>query len=384
MSDVARRRASAGCLRPPKLCAQAKLGQTASVTPTAASAALAVLRRMEPERAHRLALRALALGLAGRDRTEDDPRLAISAFGLRFRNPIGLAAGFDKDAEAVGALMRLGFGLVEVGTVTPLPQPGNARPRLFRLPEDRAVINRMGFNNRGLEAFLRRLQACPRGGVPIGANVGINAQGADPERDYPALVAAVAPLADYIVINISSPNTPGLRDLQGAARLRSILQAVAAKLPRRPPLLVKVAPDLTADALAAVVQTCVAEGAQGLVVSNTTLARPGGLRSRHAQEPGGLSGAPLLALSTAALAQAARAAPDAVKSGRLALVGVGGIASGRDVLAKLRAGASLVQLYTAFAYSGPPLIPRLRREVLVALHEQGFASVADAVGADIG
>jgi dihydroorotate dehydrogenase len=338
---------------------------------------------MDPERAHRLALRALALGMAGHDRSKDDPRLAVSAFGQQFRNPIGLAAGFDKDAQAVGPLMRIGLGLVEVGTVTPLPQLGNPRPRLFRLAEDAAVINRMGFNNDGLEVFLRRLKARPRGAVAVGANVGINSHGADPERDYPALVAAVAPLADYVVINVSSPNTPGLRDLQGEARLRAVLQAVAAKVPSRPPLLVKIAPDLTPQGLAAVVRTCLEEGAQGLIVSNTTLTRPPGLRSQNAREAGGLSGAPLLALSTAALAQAARAAPDAVKTGRLVLVGVGGIASGRDVLAKLRAGASLVQLYTAFAYSGPALIARIKRELLAALDEQGFASAADAVGVDI-
>ncbi|MCW3476592.1 quinone-dependent dihydroorotate dehydrogenase [Limobrevibacterium gyesilva] len=348
------------------------------MTPALASAVMPMLRVMDPERAHDLALRALALGLAGQDATPDDPRLAVSVLGQHFRNPIGLAAGFDKNAVALAPLARLGFGFVEAGTVTPRPQAGNPRPRLFRLTEDRAVINRMGFNNAGLDAYVPRLAAFPRGLVPVGANVGINKEGADPERDYPALIAAVAPHADYIVINVSSPNTPGLRDLQGEERLRAILQAVAAAVRQRPPLLVKVAPDLSEAGLRAVVETCIAGGVQGLIVSNTTIARPPGLRSPQARQAGGLSGAPLLARATAALAQAAR-----IAQGRLVLVGVGGVASGHDALAKIRAGASLVQLYTAFAYDGPALIARIRRELLAALDEQGFPTVADAVGADI-
>ena len=220
----------------------------------------------------------------GRDApaAHDNPALAVNAHGPALRNPIGLAAGFDKDAVAVTALRRLGFGLIETGTVTPLPQPGNPRPRLFRLTEDRAVINRMGFNNNGLAAYVARLAALPHNGPPVGVNLGINKTGADPERDYPALVAAVAPHADYVVINVSSPNTPGLRDLQGEAQLRAILQAIAAGVRQRPPLLVKVAPDLAPEGLAALVETCVAEGVQGLIVSNTTSpARPAcGRRSR--------------------------------------------------------------------------------------------------------
>ncbi len=224
-----------------------------------------------------------------------------------------------------------------------------------------------------------RLAALPAHPVPIGANVGINKDGADPERDYPAGIAALAPLADYLVVNVSSPNTPGLRDLQGEARLQSILAAVARGVPNRPPLLVKIAPDLSQEGLAAVVQTCIDGGAQGLIVSNTTIARPPGLRSRNASQAGGLSGAPLLAPSTDMLRRAARLA-----AGRLVLVGVGGIATGADVLAKLHAGASLVQLYTAFAYRGPALIPRLKRELLDALDRAGHASVTDAIGADLG
>ena len=349
--------------------------------PPLASALMPLLRAAGPERAHALALRALRWGLAGQDGGADAPRLEMRALGLRFANPIGLAAGFDKDAIAVAPLTRLGFGFVETGTVTPRPQPGNPRPRLFRIDEDRAVINRMGFNNRGLDVTLRNLaagRAAARPGVPVGANVGINKEGADPERDYPALVAAVAPLADYVVINVSSPNTPGLRDLQSEARLRAILQAVRAKVPHRPPLLVKVAPDLSEAGLEAVVAACVESGAEGLIVSNTTISRPPGLRSRWAGEAGGLSGAPLLALSTDMLRRAARLA-----AGRLLLVGVGGVASGRDALAKIRAGASLVQLYSALIYAGPALVGRLRRELTAALDEQGFASITEAVGADL-
>ena len=325
-------------------------------------------------------MRRCACGLAGRDDTPDDTRLEVRALGLRFANPIGLAAGFDKNADGGAGAERLGFGCIETGTVTPRPQPGNPRPRLFRLDADRAVINRMGFNNAGLEAFVPASPpAAPaRPGVPLGANVGINKDGADPERDYPALVAAVAPLADYVVVNVSSPNTPGLRDLQGEARLRAILQAVRAAVPRRPPLLVKIAPDLSDAALEAVVAVCVEGGAEGMIVANTTLSRPPGLRSAHAGEAGGLSGAPLRALSTAVLRRAARLA-----AGRLVLVGAGGVASGRDALAKLRAGASLVQLYSALVFAGPALVGRLRLELLAALDEQGFAGAADAIGADL-
>ncbi len=348
------------------------------MTPTLASLAGCLLRGMDPERAHLLGLRGLAAGLAGRDARPDDPRLAVQCLGLRFANPIGLAAGFDKDAVALTALSRLGFGLVEAGTVTPLPQAGNPRPRLFRLDEDRAVINRMGFNNGGLGVYRANLARYRRGGVPVGANVGINKDGADPERDYPALIGAVKDLADYVVINVSSPNTPGLRDLQGEERLRAILAAVNAAVPVRPPLLVKVAPDLSEAGLESVVEACVTGGVQGLIVSNTTISRPEGLRSGQARQAGGLSGAPLFALSTHMLRLAARLA-----RGRLVLVGVGGVASGAAALAKIRAGASLVQLYTGFAYGGPALIGRIKRELLAALAADGFADVTAAIGADV-
>ncbi len=334
-----------------------------------------LLRLMDAEAAHALALRALAAGLAGRQTEPDPGRLAVRAMGLAFDNPIGLAAGFDKNALAVVPLMRLGFGCVEAGTVTPRPQSGNPAPRLFRLPQHRAVINRLGFNNEGLDAYLARLAALGPRPARFGANVGINKDRADPERDYPLLVAAVTPFADYVTINISSPNTPGLRDLQGEARLRAILRAIAARVPVRPPLVVKIAPDLSDDGLAAVVETAADEGAAGLIIGNTTLSRPPELAGLNALQVGGLSGAPLFARSTEMLRLAHR-----LNRGRLTLIGCGGVQTGSDVLAKIRAGASLVQLYTAFAYAGPGLVARLKAELLAALDEAGFANVADAVG----
>src|SRR5271166_5302839 len=322
--------------------------------PLLSALALPALRLLDPEQAHALAVHALARGLAPGAPGPDHPALAITVLGRRFSNPIGLAAGFDKNAVAGPALMRLGFGFVETGTVTPLPQAGNPKPRIFRLTEDRAIINRLGFNNAGLAVYLRNLRRLSARAIPLGANVGINKDGADPVRDYPALIEAVGPLVDYAVINVSSPNTPGLRDLQSEAQLRAILKAVGAVVDR-PPILVKVAPDLSRDGLASVVETCVAEGVRGLIVGNTTISRPAGLRSPHAREPGGLSGVPLQALSTAMLARAFLLA-----RGRLVLIGAGGVFTGRDVLTKLQAGASLVQLYTSFAFYGPALIPRLK------------------------
>ncbi len=350
------------------------------MTPAFASALMPLMRGLDAETAHGIALKALAAGLAGRDTGRDDPVLATEAFGLRFRNPIGLAAGFDKDAVAVVPLMRLGFGFVEAGTVTPRPQPGNPRPRLFRLTEDAAVINRMGFNNGGLDGYLARLRDLPAERPAVfGANVGINKEGADPERDYPALYAAVAPFADYVTMNVSSPNTPGLRDLQGEEKLASILDAIAAKramLPRTPPLLVKIAPDLADDALAPIVNACLTRGVAGLIISNTTIARPA-LRSAHAKEAGGLSGAPLFAPSTEVLRKV-----HGIARGRLTLIGVGGIATAEQAYAKIRAGASLVQMYTGFAYAGPVLPRRIADGLAALLKRDGFTSVADAVGKD--
>ena len=344
------------------------------MTPGLASALLPLLRRMDAESAHGLALKALGLGLAGHAAPDAHPSLATHAFGLHFANPLGLAAGFDKDAVAVTPLLRLGFGFVEAGTVTPRPQAGNPRPRLFRLAEDAAVINRMGFNNAGLQAYLARLAALrrPLPGL-LGANIGVNKEGAVPERDYPALYAAVAPLVDYVTINISSPNTPGLRDLQGEALLGGILAAMPA---RRVPLLVKIAPDLPDTALPGLLDLCIAHGVAGIIIANTTIARPE-LRGAARAEAGGLSGQPLFGRSTAMLRAARRHA-----GGRLTLIGVGGIASAEQAYAKIRAGASLVQLYTGFAFAGPVLVPRLLEGLAALLARDGFASVNDAVGVD--
>jgi len=335
------------------------------MTPQIASALMPLTRLVDPESAHSLALAALRCGLAGRDRSADDKLLEVNAFGRVLANPIGLAAGFDKNAIAVEPLSRLGFGLVECGTVTPRPQAGNPKPRMFRLREDAAVINRMGMNNLGLHAFAERLAALRRSGVAIGANVGINKEGADPERDYPALVAAVAPRADYIVINVSSPNTPGLRDLQSEERLGAILAAVQLAVPVRPPLLIKLAPDLSEAGLEAVVGCAVKYAADGLIISNTTISRPPSLRSAAKHESGGLSGRPLFELSTEMLRRAYR-----LSSGRLMLIGCGGIADGALALAKIEAGASLVQLYASFAYAGPALIPRIKTELAELLRQR--------------
>ncbi len=351
-----------------------------------ASALMSLMRRFDPEEAHTLALRALAAGLGGQGGGKDDPVLATTAFGLRFANPLGLAAGFDKNAVAIRPLMRLGFGFVEAGTVTPRPQAGNPRPRIFRLTEDRAVINRLGFNNAGLAAYQARLAALARPlPAPVGANIGVNKEGAEPERDYPMLYNALAPLVDYVVVNVSSPNTPGLRDLQAEGRLASILLAMqpdraallAAPGARAPQILVKIAPDLADAALPAVVEACVAHGVAGLIVSNTTIARPRTLRSAQRGEAGGLSGAPLFERSTEMLRRVYRLA-----DGRLTLIGVGGISSGAEALTKIKAGASLVQLYSAFAYAGPALIPRIKRDLAALLKRGGYKSVADAVGVD--
>jgi dihydroorotate dehydrogenase len=332
---------------------------------------MAAMRRLDAERAHDLSLRALRWGLVPGTARTDDPILAVPAFGRVLRNPIGLAAGFDKNAAVVNPLGRLGFGFIEAGTVTPRPQAGNDRPRLFRLVEDGAVINRMGFNNAGIDMFRANLGRAVRTRVAVGANVGLNKEGAEPERDYPALVAAVAPLADYVTINISSPNTPGLRDLQAPERLAGILGAVGVQKQ----LFVKLAPDLAPEALADIVGVCRQYRVAGLIISNTTIARPATLRGGHRGEAGGLSGKPLMTPSTEMLARAFRLV------GRdMLLIGAGGVFTPEDALAKILAGATLVQLYTGFAYHGPALIPRLTAGLARLLAARGFASVVDAVG----
>lgn len=340
-----------------------------------------LLRLLEPERAHALAVWAAERGLAPRQRRPDPPLLACELWGRRFANPVGLAAGFDKDARAPDALLRAGFGFVEVGTLTPRPQAGNPRPRMFRLPEDGAVINRMGFNNQGIEAAAVRLARRPRNGV-VGVNLGKNKETEDAAADYEAGIEALAPLADYLVINVSSPNTPGLRALQGRGPLEALVTRVRAALDARmpdatPPLLLKIAPDLTAEDMRDIAAVALGGALDGLIVSNTTITRPDTLRSRRREETGGLSGRPLFPLSTRVLAEMYR-----LTQGRLPIIGVGGIASGADAYAKIRAGASLVQLYTALIYQGPALIGRIKADLARRLAADGFGSVAEAVGAD--
>ena len=346
-----------------------------------------LVRTLDPERAHRLSIRALQSGLLPRTAAVADPVLETTVWGLRFVNPVGLAAGFDKNAQVVDPLLAQGFGFVEVGTVTPEPQAGNPRPRLFRLPKDGAVINRMGFNNDGLAAISRRLAARRRGvaqgrstGI-VGGNVGPNKNESDPAAACARAVTVLAASVDYLVVNVSSPNTPGLRGLQGRAPLADLLARVreardACPIPR--PLLVKVAPDLTAEERADIADVVLATGIDGLIATNTTIARPPGLRGRYRSEAGGLSGRPLFAPSTAVLADFRR-----LTGGRLPLVGVGGIASGADAYAKIRAGASLVQLYTALVYGGPALIGRIATELAALLRRDGFTALSDAVGVDV-
>jgi dihydroorotate dehydrogenase len=312
-----------------------------------------VLFALEPERVHRLTLRALKTGLAGGPGEITSPRLKQNLFGLDFPNPLGLAAGFDKNADAPDGELKLGFGFVECGTVTPRPQDGNPKPRIFRLIEDRAVINRLGFNNEGHAAAEARLKR--RAGRPglVGINLGANKDAADRVADYVAGYRALAEHASYVTINISSPNTPGLRGLQNPDELAELLSRVvearrASGIQR--PIWLKIAPDLDGEAIAAIVEACIAHGIDALAVSNTTLARPPSLQGKHKGETGGLSGAPLLLPSTRALAQAFVAA-----KGRLPLIGIGGVATAEDAFSKIAAGASLVQLYTAMIYGGPAL-----------------------------
>lgn len=340
---------------------------------------LPLIRMLEPERAHRVTARALALGLGPVQRRPDDPVLRTRVLGLDFPNPLGLAAGFDKNAAVWRAALRMGFGFVETGTVTPLPQTGNPKPRLFRLEEDEAVINRMGFNNDGMETVARRL-AGPRRGI-VGVNIGKNRVSGDAVADYATCAARLGPLADYLVVNVSSPNTPGLRVLQGPEPLLRIVEAVSQALDRAcsdgaPPVLVKIAPDLTERDREDIASVARDERVAGLIVANTTIERPAGLRSRWRAESGGLSGRPLFGPSTRLLADMY-----GLTGGSVPLIGVGGIASGRDAYEKIRAGASLIQVYTAFVYQGPVLIQRIKDELAALLHGDGYDKVVAAVGA---
>lgn len=346
-----------------------------------------LLFALAPEASHSLTIRALKAGLSRfAPAPRDSEILSSSVWGLQFSNPVGIAAGFDKNVEVPRALLRLGFGFAEVGTITPLPQLGNPSPRLFRLIEDRAIINRLGFNNRGLEAAAARLEALkrPRRG-PIGVNVGANRDSPDPIVDYASVIRRLANLADYFVINVSSPNTPGLRDLQAASQLIQVVElakgALADGRTNRdgppPPILVKVAPDLEEEEKERIARVASEVGIDGLIVTNTTVWRPPGLESPNRDEAGGLSGSPLFDLSTQVLFDLYR-----LTEGRIPIIGVGGISSGEDAYKKIRAGASLVQLYTALIFEGPRLVGRINEDLAALLSADGFGSVAEAVGAD--
>nr|XP_046202140.1 dihydroorotate dehydrogenase (quinone), mitochondrial [Oncorhynchus gorbuscha] len=341
------------------------------------------------ETAHVMAVRLIGLGLVPLNRYQDPASLEVNVMGRKFKNPIGIAAGFDKHGEAVDGLYRLGFGFVEVGTITPKPQEGNPKPRVFRLTTDQAVINRYGFNSCGLAAARERLKAregtqveLTKAGLPLGINLGKNKLSQDAAADYLEGVRTLGPLADYLVVNVSSPNTPGLRDLQGKGKLRQLLYKVlkerdALQGGSRPPVLVKIAPDLTAQDKQDIADVVTELGVDGLLVSNTTVSRPETLQDPQSKEVGGLSGQPIKDLSTRTVREMY-----SLTKGKVPIIGVGGVASGQDAMDKICAGASLVQLYTSLTYQGPPVVTKIKRELEQLLKEQGFASISDAVGAD--
>lgn len=340
----------------------------------------ALLQALDPERAHELAVRSLKLGLYPRGDQPDDPRLAQTVWGLSFPNPLGMAAGFDKDARVPRPLLAMGLGFVEVGTLTPAPQAGNPAPRIFRSTQDRALINRLGFNNQGHAAALARLASRPSG--IVGVNLGAGRDAKDRIADYVSGIERFAGVADYLTINISSPNTPGLRDLQMPDALDALLERVqgaraALTGPGKlaPPLLVKLAPDIADADLPEIVRIIQARRADGIIVSNTTLARDGVTDPRFAAEPGGLSGRPLFVRSTRMLARIYR-----LNEGKLPLVGVGGIDSGDTALAKIEAGASLLQLYTGLVFEGPSLIGRIKQALVGAMEQESALSLAPLIG----
>ena len=341
---------------------------------------LALLHRFDPERAHGLSIAALRLNLPNLPGPVTSPRLATDVAGLKFPNPVGLAAGYDKNAVALAPLMRSGFGFLEVGAATPLPQIGNPKPRLYRLTEDRAAINRFGFNNEGAPSICARLAMRPKSAVPVGINLGANKDSADRAADFASVLACCGPHVDFATVNVSSPNTEKLRDLQGRAALTSLLAGVMdvqATLGRNVPIFLKIAPDLTDDDLAEITEVALASGIAGIIATNTTLTRDG-LKSADKAQTGGLSGAPLFEKSTRVLAKLAQ-----LTQGKLPLIGVGGISTPDQAYQKIRAGASAVQLYTAMVYQGLSVGATIAKGLDTLLQKDGFTSVADAVGTDI-
>ena len=343
------------------------------------------LHRLPPETAHNLGLCALVHGVWPSAPAEYFPALEVKAFGLTFANPIGLAAGFDKNAVAINALLRQGFGFVEAGTVTPQPQPGNPKPRVFRLSEECAIINRLGFNNNGLASFIEHFQRHDKTLGIAGANIGRNKNATDAVADYMTGLTVVYPYADYITVNISSPNTQGLRAMQSREALTELLAALQQtraqckkKQGKNVPLLLKIAPDLENADLEDVAEIVLAHAMDGVIISNTTITRSAALHSASANETGGLSGKPLFALSTDRLKQFYR-----ITGGKIPLVGVGGVSSAQDAYLKIRAGATLVQLYTALAYQGFSAVHEIQRGLAALLARDGFSHVQQAVGADV-
>jgi dihydroorotate dehydrogenase len=340
-----------------------------------------LLFTLDPEQAHELTLKSLEAGVYPRPVLPDDPRLGVKIWDIAFPNPFGIAAGFDKDARVPAAVLGMGFGHAEIGTVTPFMQGGNPKPRIFRLIKDKALINRLGFNNGGHTAALSRLQARSRSGV-VGVNVGANKDAADRAADYEAGIAVFYEVASYFTVNISSPNTPGLRDLQAPAALDDLLARVlatrermmAAGKPKRP-VVVKLAPDIAEADLEPVVDVLLRRGVDGIAVSNTTLSRVGLSENDKARETGGLSGRPLFHRSTVVLARVRQ-----MVGARVPLIGIGGIDSGETALAKLEAGAYLLQLYTGLVYEGPGLLARMKRDLLATVHREGLGSVGELVG----
>ena len=337
---------------------------------------LAVLNRLDPETAHALALKALKTPFAHLPGPVSSARLATSIAGLNLPNPVGLAAGFDKNATCIDQLSRGGFGFIEVGAATPRAQPGNPKPRLFRLRDDRAAINRFGFNNDGMDVIATRL-ARRSGSIPVGLNLGANKDSTDRAADFATVLATCGPHVDFATVNVSSPNTEKLRDLQGRAALSALLAGVMdarAALPRSIPIFLKIAPDLNHDELAEIAETAISAGIDAIIATNTTLSRDG-LHSQHRAQAGGLSGAPLFEKSTRILAQLSR-----LTAGKMPLIGVGGIDSAQDAYAKITAGASAVQLYTGMVYQGLSLAPRIATGLDALLERDGYSNIADAVG----
>ncbi len=342
------------------------------------SLGLRISRMIDPEEAHRLTIRALRLGLGPKFHDPPDPILASRLWGIDFPTPLGVAAGFDKNAEVPTQAAQMGFSFVEIGTVTPQPQTGNPRPRLFRLPADAAAINRNGFNNDGLDAVASRLAKIQDRDFILGANLGANKDSKDWIADYAAGAVALGHLADYIVINVSSPNTPGLRDLQTHEALKELLDGVRNVLPRPRPIFVKIAPDFDNASLTHLSESLTALAVDGIVISNTTIGQRDNLRSPLRRENGGLSGSPLFDLSTKQLAAVYRHT-----EGKIPLIGVGGIDSADTAYTKICSGASLIQLYTGLIYHGPGLIRTIQKGVTARLHRDGFSSLSEAVGTAI-